>query len=132
VPWSSSARYQSLVPLSMLLDSNAKRSPTSSPRCVCLISLAFLPLIGVDLWLLLFQRGDLHLTCGHCDLVEAEGGAKGGLQEEEAAPLDLRPKKTRAIRTKNQVYTPCSHLLPGWVVTVTADAATASLSKNVG
>jgi hypothetical protein len=116
----------------MLLDSNAKRSPTSSPRCVCLISLAFLPLIGVDLWLLLFQRGDLHLTCGHCDLVEAEGGAKGGLQEEEAAPLDLRPKKTRAIRTKNQVYTPCSHLLPGWVVTVTADAATTSLSKNVG
>jgi hypothetical protein len=30
-------------------------------------------------------------------------------------PLDLRSKKTRAIRkrlTKYQVYTPCSHLLP--------------------
>jgi hypothetical protein len=31
---------QSLVPLSVLLDSIAKRSPTNSPRCVCLISLA--------------------------------------------------------------------------------------------
>jgi hypothetical protein len=100
--------------------------------CVCLISLSFLPLIGVDLWLLLFQQGDLHLVCGHRDLEEAEGGAMGGLQEEEVAPIDLRPKKTRAIRTKNQVYTQCSPLLPGWVMTVTAAAtAAASLSENV-
>jgi hypothetical protein len=54
---------------------------------LCDLSLSFFPLNCVDLWLLLFQQGGAHLhrARAHRDLTEAEGGAKGGVQEEEEA-----------------------------------------------
>jgi hypothetical protein len=75
-----------------------KVSNELSKMCVLNCYLALLPLLfsyplvrrelklsGVDLWLLHFQQG-LHRTRAYRDLAEAEGGAKGIVQEQGAAP----------------------------------------------
>jgi hypothetical protein len=77
-----------------------------------------LKLSGVDVWLLLSQQGGATSIAPVHTMISQKQKARlrEAYKKKKLLPLDLRPKKTRAIRrrlTKHQVYTSCSPLLAG-------------------